>query len=592
METNKEIICILNSEYETMFSNDINANLNELGKRSIETKDEETLKQVRWEFDLLNVPLGYGITDKWGYYLKKANLAPFSNLPFCEWKKDAVDYYKQRYAETANELSKARYSFAIMTFSTGSDRFEWMKKSVDGWLKTAEKYIKDGRYQEFYEIPPFAYEFALMLSLSFKQGELAKTVFESLHKSILKLIDDGERRWHLDLLEIESKYVDRIKDIDEIKRESAEKLRNTIAKLEADNGQVDKHFLRHHIEILLRYGLDDAYSLNKQIAESYTKEAELKGVPLIQSSFYTDATKKYKSMESLFPEKQEEIKAKIDDAILKLKDTNQKIIYKEIRTEFTITKDYVYKYISLLKSRGNIFEALLDDNSLFPDYQKVLTSTSESKAQNPLQFILPIVVYNKDGMPIASFSSEDDKFNYYVRKSILLGIKMNELMLTKTLEELENELGIKTLEEVVSLLKADELKDIYPTLSRGYNHIFDTNDYISGLHTLVPYFEEIIRRIIQKSGKVDLVLENQKTKFFRGIDLGGLLIDDQVKELIGEDFQRSLKVLLIDNDQANLRNDLLHGRMKSGQIKKEEAIFVSYCLLKLIKILRDIKVTS
>lgn len=56
------------------------------------------------------------------------------------------------------------------------------------------------------------------------------------------------------------------------------------------------------------------------------------------------------------------------------------------------------------------------------------------------------------------------------------------------------------------------------------------------------------------------------------------------------DFQKSLKVLLIDNDQANLRNELLHGRLYSDKITKQETMFIAYCLLKLIKRLKELKI--
>ena len=105
----------------------------------------------------------------------------------------------------------------------------------------------------------------------------------------------------------------------------------------------------------------------------------------------------------------------------------------------------------------------------------------------------------------------------------------------------------------------------------------------------MPYIEELIRRIVKKAGKVEVVLEQHKTKFFRCIMLDGLLENENVKEVIGVDFQKSLKVLLTDRDQVNLRNELLHGRLPSDKINEAETVFVSYCILKLLKILKDFR---
>ena len=175
---------VLDSSYERLYPYELEKELGILFKEAEENKNKEIKQEILWEIDLLNRVLGNKgtyqgkdveeISNKWENYLgldtQKFTKA-FSNIPFCEWKEEAVDYYKRRYGETLSHLSKARYSFALMTFSVGKDRLEWMNKSVGGWLKTAEIYIEDEVYnKEYYEIPSLAYEFALKLSFSFKES--------------------------------------------------------------------------------------------------------------------------------------------------------------------------------------------------------------------------------------------------------------------------------------------------------------------------------------------------------------------------------------------------------------------------------------
>ncbi|MBS3112984.1 DUF4209 domain-containing protein [Candidatus Woesearchaeota archaeon] len=138
-------------------------------------------------------------------------------------------------------------------------------------------------------------------------------------------------------------------------------------------------------------------------------------------------------------------------------------------------------------------------------------------------------------------------------------------------------------------MEQEELIDIKPTLKSGLDFVIEQSDYLTGIHILMPYIEELIRRIVKKAGKVEVVLEQHKTKFFRCIMLDGLLENENVKEVIGVDFQKSLKVLLTDRDQVNLRNELLHGRLPSDKINEAETVFVSYCILKLLKILKDFR---
>ncbi len=605
----KQIKQIMDAEYELMYPYDLEKSLGELGNKARENKDEDVFTEILWEFDLLNRTFGHvvnhdgeevkEISNKWKYILDEGGIKSLSNPPFCEWQKKAVAYYKKRYGETESSLSKARYSFVIMVFSSGKDRIEWFKKSVKEWLKTAERYVADGVYnQKYYEIPPFAYEFALKMSCSFGQKNIAKTVLVSLHKSIIDILESREKRWYLEFIEVESKYINQFDNTTEIKKESTSRIKLIIKTLEEDfkqstDKQKSNHLLRKHIQILLHYNTEDEYFLNEKIAESYIKEAEAREEPLVKSAFYNDAIKKYKSMQSSYPVKKETIEKRIQDLILKIKEVSSKVKYKEFQTKFEIKKEQIDQYLSQLKSKGgDIYDTFLDDSDLFPKYDETYKMTVEQKKQYPLQFIIPVTIYNAEE-PVMKIVNEEQIFDYKVRSNILLGLKIGEIMCKITFESLNREFCSVVPDKIDDLINQKELMNIKPTLTKGFNYIFGKQiDYIAGLHILTPYIEEILRLIIKKAGKVDVILEQHKTKFFRGIELGGLLIDKNVEKLIGLDFQKSLKVLLIDNDQTNLRNELLHGRLSSNKIKKEETIFVAYCLLKLIKILKDLKIIS
>ena len=603
-QAREKIKQIMDAEYERMYPFELEQSLSPIIKIANENKDEQVKQEILWEIDLINRAFGHKgtyegkevteISNKWEHFLK-GDFKPLSNPPFCEWKKEAVDYYKKRYNQTENSLTKARYAFAVMVFSSGQDKLEWMKKSAESWLKTAEKYVSDGVYnKEYYEVPHFAYEFAIKLSLKFSQKDIAENVLNSLHKSIIGILDSGEQRWHLEFFEVESKYINQFDNVDKIKKESVDRLKEIIKRLDVDfkkseDKQKSNHFLRHHLEILSNYKTESKYDIDKNIAESYVSEAEAREEPLVKSSFYNDAVKKYKTMQSVYPDKKEEIEKIIESLIIKIKEVNSKITYKEFKTEFTITKEQIDDYFKFLKSKKpDLFSSLLEDTSLFPKYEQTKNMTLEHKKQYPLQFIIPHTVYNLEE-PIMKITTENDIFDYHVRKNILMGLKIGEIMCKMIFEDLKKEIEEQDLiNKIKELINQDELKDIRKTLEIGFTNIFDKKEYLIGLHLIIPYMEEVIRLIIKKAGKVDVVLEQYKTKFFRGIELGGLLSDKNVEELIGLDFQKSLKVLLTDPDQANLRNEILHGRLSSEKITEPETLFVAYCLLKLLKILKEI----
>ncbi|MBU4351623.1 MAG: DUF4209 domain-containing protein [Nanoarchaeota archaeon] len=597
---------IMNTKYEKMYPFELEQSLSSIMKMANENKDEEIKQKILWEIDLINRAFGRKgiyqgqkvteISNKWEYFLDIVNFKPLSNPPFCEWKKEAVDYYKKRYNQTENNLAKARYAFAIMVFSSGQDKLGWMKKSAENWLKTAEKYVSEGVYnKEYYEVPYFAYEFALKLSLKFSQKEIAKNIFNSLHNNIIKILNSGEQRWHLEFFEVESNYINQFENIGEIKKESVDRLKKIIKYLDENfkkskDKQKSNHFLRHHLEILSKYKTENEYDLNKKIAESYIEEAEARDEPLVKSSFYNDAIKKYKFLQNSYPDKKAEIEERIENLILKIKEINSKITYKEFKTEFKITNKQIEDYIKHLKAKeADLLDSFLEDIALFPKYEQTKNMTLEQKKQSPLQFIIPIIIYNKEE-PIMKITTENEIFDYHIRKNILIGLKISEIMCKMIFEKLEKEIQQQELiNKLIELISQDELKDIKKTLETGFIYTFEKKEYLIGLHLIIPYIEEVIRLIIKKAGKVEVVLEQSKTKFFRGIELGGLLSDKNVEGLIGLDFQKSLKVMLVDNDQSNLRNELLHGKLASNKINDSQTLFVAYCLLKLLKILKETK---
>ncbi|HLC86756.1 MAG TPA: hypothetical protein VJH65_00565 [Candidatus Nanoarchaeia archaeon] len=224
--TKEKIKLIMDAEYERMYPFEIEREFYSIFKLAEENKDESVKQEILWEIDLLNRTVGHvvvyqgkevtEVSNKWGYLLETGEFKPISNTPFCEWKREAIDYYKERYDQTESNLAKARYAFGVMVFSSNGERLEWMNKSAENWLKTAENYINKKVYnKEYYEIPPFAYEFALKLSLSFGKKDLVKNILESLHKNIISILGFGERRWYLEFFEVESKYISSLDNIDE-----------------------------------------------------------------------------------------------------------------------------------------------------------------------------------------------------------------------------------------------------------------------------------------------------------------------------------------------------------------------------------------
>ena len=287
----------------------------------------------------------------------------------------------------------------------------------------------------------------------------------------------------------------------------------------------------------------------------------------------------------------EEISKTIEELTIKIKELEKesKEEYKRFESSTTIKIEDIKKIVKNLEGE-NMFHNLLKDSSFIPKYDQTTEFTKEIKESNPLSFIIPNTISKRD-YPVVKHDSEEAIFDFKVRKNILMGIKIGGVIIKMTLEELKKEYSINPFEESKELLLDNkDLEDIKEILEKGFSYVLtEQKDLIAGTHILIPYFEEIIRRILVKAGKKDLVLENKKEKYFRKIELGTLLTDEEVKNIIGENFQKTLKVFLVDNDQLSLRQDLAHGLLTTDRINEEDTLYAAYCLLRLIFILKNIK---
>ena len=301
------------------------------------------------------------------------------------------------------------------------------------------------------------------------------------------------------------------------------------------------------LESLLRLGanpLEATKKIHVYRDKTAIEEAKRREEFSVKSSFFNSSIKHYKLMQnnSLNSIQKKEIDEKIEELTLKIKEVSKKTEYKEFSSVITIKNEDIKK---IVKSFGDkdIFYNLLGEDSIIPDYQHTIETTKEIRKGNPLGFIIPHIISKKDS-PIIKHSLEEQIFDFKIRQNILIGIKISSVMIQMILEEIKKECKINSLKEAKKLIsETPEIEDIKEILDRGVNYVLgEPKDFIAGIHIVTPYFEELIRKILVKAGKKDIILTDQKNKYFRSIELGGLLKSEIVKDLIGENFQNTLRV--------------------------------------------------
>lgn len=116
--------------------------------------------------------------------------------------------------------------------------------------------------------------------------------------------------------------------------------------------------------------------------------------------------------------------------------------------------------------------------------------------------------------------------------------------------------------------------------ARGLWHGFN-DDIPSAVSVLVPQLEQAVRFHLKLRG-----LNTMVTDPVTGVEtekaLGSLLVQEGAEELLGPGLRTELRALLVEQDGANLRNDVAHGLFSDLASWSYAAIYCWWLLLRIV----------
>ncbi len=107
-------------------------------------------------------------------------------------------------------------------------------------------------------------------------------------------------------------------------------------------------------------------------------------------------------------------------------------------------------------------------------------------------------------------------------------------------------------------------------------------DFLTATHLLIPQLENSIRHVLSRSGVIVSKLDSfgiQEEK-----DLGALLHEPKLQELLGEDLMFDLQGLLVERFGVNLRNRMAHGLMGDDEFASPTVLYLWWLVLRICMI--------
>ncbi len=103
--------------------------------------------------------------------------------------------------------------------------------------------------------------------------------------------------------------------------------------------------------------------------------------------------------------------------------------------------------------------------------------------------------------------------------------------------------------------------------------------FLTATHLLIPQLESSVRYVLSRSGVIVSKLDSLGTQEEK--DLGALLYEPRLEELLGEDLVFDLQGLLVERFGINLRNKMAHGLMKHDEFPSPIVLYLWWLVLRI-----------
>ncbi len=240
--------------------------------------------------------------------------------------------------------------------------------------------------------------------------------------------------------------------------------------------------------------------------------------------------------------------------------------------------DEMEKYIQSLKS-GTYQEALLRIAADFIIRKQYVEQQVKDLKKKHISMLFTQKLIDEDGRPTATITPkiDEDIDDSLVVLYTAQNMYFTWFLLRKALESVVRyfQLSEDDITEYLSLspLFRDDTQEFIKT---GIRHYLNGN-YIEALHILVPQIEAVIRKLAALLRIPTHKLSPYGGLFYRTLD--DLLMDEKMKDALGEDLWLNLRVLLTDSRGINLRNNICHGIVKVKGLNQVVADRVVHALL-------------
>lgn len=525
----------------------------------VEKTDVEKANQLRWELaaiDFMNA-------IKWRLSsldnIQHSNLKNIKDNFLTRITPDkTLPYFKDRINSTQNPYHKARLSYCIWEVEK---KVAFLQVTIQSLQEIAELSLKNGKLHECIQAIQVAYLLSMMNNLQENIKHIATITIEYINR----IYDNRQYRWILELMRIIA-HCGKKQNVDsDIIKSLLTKTTDAVEYYKTNkNYHLERMFYEVRIPLInVLVNDENKEQMKREAIESVAKSYERQGDEdflkedggLLSSEWYKRAAEQYQLAGN---PKQKEMLSKSGEATKKIK-------WKEVKVEVNLQE---LKFMG--QTPTEIYREICQFQGLIPpvDYGRDLESS--------IADYIHTIVYN-NRYPVSDSSKEDTK-ELRIKRAKIQYIVIGEVMFSSAFERLEEENRVSA-DSLINFLRDAALfdEDSMILVEHGIREHFD-RDYISSAHILVPQIEVALRSLLTLNG---IPIEKKEKAAIQVKELGGILLEDSTKRILGEELTDYLLLRFADPEGMNIRNEIAHGLLKAGRFNFTLSSSIIYALLKL-----------
>lgn len=557
------------NEFDSNEVDRLNLEKSNLCEKMLQMANGKKKEEIQLELNLLWFIF---VTQKILERINEINLDKL--LPYIEpfiqkCNNSTFEYYEKRSKETKSRLNKWRYSFACWLIQSKKNPI-FIDEALSSLIVCSLQHMVKKEYSDTIHLLVSAFnlsrlynitkhnsaisEAALKIFYSFANTEYARWIIEPeqvfaalnkstdynlinnmitiLHREANRFLSKNNHHLHQSLLEVSIELCN-LTNLDTTLRD---KLRNEIRIMIAESHEDDAN--------------KRVQANNSMAAVHFYREAQL---------WYEQAGK---------PDKAKELNEKIRDA-------SGKIEYNEFKTEITLPE---------LKLDGNngyqLVNSFCNYSENIPSLDWITDLTKDLIKQHPISTAVSNITFNKTN-PVSYANDDVSILESRIRQQTIFTIRITESRLALAVKKLEEEKKL-TESDFVTFLSDIGLydNDQLTIIKSGIQDHFKGN-YIASIHTIMPQIEGTIRSLLKTNG---VSILKTKRDIIMDSELGSLLSNPEVMDILGKDFINYLKTKYADPDGINLRNNVSHALSPLSDFSYETSITLIHTIFKLAKL--------